>query len=128
VVLFGDLAVCLIGAASFLLWPGSMAVLWLGAILFGFGMASVFPTTVTLAGSLLPITGRVTGWFFVGASLGGMTIPWLIGQLFQPVGPQAVPLVVSGAILLSIGVLLLLTAQARRMAIWNERREVSAGK
>jgi FHS family Na+ dependent glucose MFS transporter 1 len=126
VVLFGDLAVCLIGVASLLLWPGSMVALWIGAILFGFGMAAVFPTTVTLAGSLMPITGRVTGWFFVGASLGGMTIPWLIGQLFQPFGPQAVPFVISVAILLSIGVLSLLTVQARRMAIWNERREISA--
>ena len=114
-VLFGDLAACLLGVMSLLLWPRSTAALWIGAILFGFGMAAIFPTTVTLAGSLMSITGRVTGWFFVGASLGGMTIPWLIGQLFEPVGPQAVPLVVMAAILLSIGVLLLLLAQARRM-------------
>jgi MFS transporter, FHS family, Na+ dependent glucose transporter 1 len=115
-VLFGDLAACLVGSVSLLLWPESMAVLWIGAIVFGFGMAAIFPTTVTLAGSLMPITGKVTGWFFVGASLGGMTIPWLIGQLFQPVGPQAVPLVVSCATLLATGVLLILLAYARRMA------------
>jgi FHS family Na+ dependent glucose MFS transporter 1 len=107
-VLFGELSACLIGAVSLILWPNSTPVLWLGAILFGFGMAAVFPTMVTYASSLMPITGRVTSWFFVGASLGGMTTPWVIGQLFQPVGPQAVPLVVSSAILLSMGVLLLL--------------------
>jgi fucose permease len=100
-------------------------VLWLGAILFGFGMAAVFPTMVTYASSLMPITGRVTSWFFVGASLGGMTTPWVIGQLFQPVGPQAVPLVVSSAILLSMGVLLLLMTQARRMAAHGAEPEIS---
>ena len=35
------------------------------------------------------ITGRVTGWFFVGASVGGMTLPWVIGQFFESVGPRA---------------------------------------
>jgi MFS transporter, FHS family, Na+ dependent glucose transporter 1 len=114
VVLYGELAACLVGSLSLLLWPSSTPVLWLGTILFGFGMAAVFPTTVTYASSLMPITGRVTSWFFVGASLGGMTIPWIIGQLFRPVGPQAMPLVVSCAILASIVVLLVLSAEARR--------------
>jgi fucose permease len=80
-------------------------------------MAAIFPTTVTLAGTWMPITGRVTGWFFVGSSLGGMTIPWLIGQLFEPVGPQAVPLVVACAILLSIGVFLTMAGRARTLAV-----------
>jgi FHS family Na+ dependent glucose MFS transporter 1 len=115
-VLFGELTACLIGALSLLLWPASTAALWIGAIVFGFGMAAVFPTAVTFAGSLMPISGRVTSRFFIGASLGGMTIPWVIGQLFRPVGPQAVPLVVSGVILLSIGVLLILVSRARSAA------------
>jgi FHS family Na+ dependent glucose MFS transporter 1 len=116
VVLFTDLAACLVGVLSLLIWPNSTAALWIGAIVFGFGMAAIFPTTVTLAGSLMPITGRVTGWFFVGSSLGGMTIPWLIGQLFSPVGPQAFPLVVFCATLFAAGVLLIVLAYARRMA------------
>jgi MFS transporter, FHS family, Na+ dependent glucose transporter 1 len=116
VVLYGELTACLVGSVSLLLWPESTPVLWLGTILFGFGMAAVFPTTVTYASSLMSITGRVTSWFFVGASLGGMTIPWIIGQLFKPVGPQAVPLVVSCAILASIGMLLVLSVEARRLA------------
>jgi FHS family Na+ dependent glucose MFS transporter 1 len=115
-VLFGDLAACVAGALSLVLWPDSMAVLWLGPIVFGFGMAAIFPTAVTLAGSMMPITGRVTGWFFVGSSLGGMTIPWLIGQLFQPVGPESVPLVVACATLLAAGVLVVLLAYARHIA------------
>jgi len=53
-----------------------------------------------------------------------MTIPWLIGQLFEPVGQQAMPLVVMVAILLSIGVLLLLLAQARRMVTHGQGSEI----
>jgi hypothetical protein len=37
----------------------------------------------------MPISGRAMGWFFVGSSAGGMTVPWVIGQLFEPVSPQA---------------------------------------
>ena len=37
----------------------------------------------------MPITGQITSWFFVGGSLGGMTLPWLIGQLFESIGPRA---------------------------------------
>jgi len=50
-------------------------------------MASIFPTMLSLAESRLHITGLVTSLFFVGASSGSMTLPWLIGQLFEPVGP-----------------------------------------
>jgi fucose permease len=52
-------------------------------------MASIFPAALSLAQGRMRITGRVTGWFFVGASGGGMTLPWLIGQFFDAVGPRA---------------------------------------
>ncbi len=54
----------------------------------GISMASVFPVTITLAERRMPITGQTTSWFFVGVGLGSMLMPWLIGQLFEPVGPQ----------------------------------------
>jgi fucose permease len=43
---------------------------------------------MSLAEHRIPITGQVTGWFLVSASIGGMLLPWLIGQLFEPFGPQ----------------------------------------
>jgi FHS family Na+ dependent glucose MFS transporter 1 len=51
-------------------------------------MASIFPTALSLAERRMILTGRVTGWFFVGSSAGAMLLPWLVGQLFEPVGPQ----------------------------------------
>ena len=38
-------------------------------------VASIFPTTLSLAERHVTITGQVAGWFFVGASLGGMSLP-----------------------------------------------------
>ncbi len=87
-ILLCDLLGCLVSVGLIVLWRSSLTPLWLGAIGTGLFMASIFPNTLTLAGRFLPINGRITGWFFVGASAGGMFFPWLIGQLFEPVGPQ----------------------------------------
>jgi fucose permease len=51
-------------------------------------MASIFPIMISLAERRMTITGRITSWFFVGASTGSMSLPWLIGQLFESVGPR----------------------------------------
>lgn len=56
----------------------------------------------------MTITGRVTGWFFVGASAGGMTLPWLIGQLFDSIGPRAMMFFILGDLVLAAGVLAVL--------------------
>lgn len=50
------------------------------------------------------ITGAVTGWLFVGASLGGMILPWLIGQYFETLGPKFLLALLIGALILAIGV------------------------
>jgi len=61
--------------------------MWLGTVGLGFSMAPIFPTTLAMAERNMPVTGKTTGWFFAGASLGGMTLPWLAGQLFDLTGP-----------------------------------------
>jgi nitrate/nitrite transporter NarK len=37
----------------------------------------------------MKLTGRISGWFFGAAALGGMTIPFLVGQLFNTTGPKS---------------------------------------
>ncbi len=83
-----DLVGCLLSIGIILLWPQSAQALWFGSICFGVSMASIFPTTLSMAERRLNITGQITGWFFIGASLGGMFLPWLIGQYFERQGPQ----------------------------------------
>jgi MFS transporter, FHS family, Na+ dependent glucose transporter 1 len=86
-VVLVDVIGVLVSVALIMLFPNSEAFIWVGTFGTGFAMASIFPTMLSLAESRLHITGRVTSWFFVGASSGGMILPWLIGQLFEPVGP-----------------------------------------
>lgn len=69
-------------------FSNSQVILWSGTILLGLSLASTFPTMLTFAGRRMPLTGNVTRWFFVGAGVGGMFLPWLIGLLFETYNPR----------------------------------------
>jgi MFS transporter, FHS family, Na+ dependent glucose transporter 1 len=75
------------GLSIVLFWRDSLAATWIGTGLVGLSMASIFPTTLSFAEQCMPISGRVTGWMLSGGSLGGLFLPWLVGQLFEPLGP-----------------------------------------
>jgi FHS family Na+ dependent glucose MFS transporter 1 len=109
-ILLGDLLGCLVSVGLMVIWPGSLAAVWLGALGLGLSMASIFPTTILLAERRMTVTGQVTGWFFVGASAGGMCLPWLIGQLFESIGPQVVMITLLVDLILNLGILLILLA------------------
>lgn len=106
-ILFGDLGMGAASVALIMMWPQTPAAVWLGTAGVGLSLASVFPTVLTLAERRMPITGKVTSMFFVGASLGGMTLPWLIGQLFTAIGPQTTMLAILVDLMLA---LMMLTA------------------
>lgn len=93
-ILFADLGICMASAALILLVPHSLLALWVGTIGLGAGMASIFPTLLDLAQRYVPLKGSTNGWFFMGGSLGGMTLPWLVGQWFEPIGPAVVFVVI----------------------------------
>ena len=103
-ILLGDLVGCLISVGVILWWSDSLTATWLGVVGSGLFMASIFPTTLSLAERRMTITGRVNGWFFVGASMGGMVLPWLIGQLFESIGPQVTMLAILIDLTVAIGV------------------------
>lgn len=113
-VLLGDLVGCLACVGLLLVWPHSRAATWLGTLGLGLAMASIFPTTISLAERHMTITGQRTGWFLIGASVGAMSLPWLIGQLFEAIGPQMVMLAIMGDLALALGVYLALMLPATR--------------
>jgi FHS family Na+ dependent glucose MFS transporter 1 len=88
----------LLSLGIMLLWPDRAAAVWIGAIGFGLSIAAVFPTFLSLAERQLRLSGRITSWFFIAASLGGMTIPWLIGQFFETTGPLITMQIIFAAI------------------------------
>jgi MFS transporter, FHS family, Na+ dependent glucose transporter 1 len=94
----------------------SVAWLWLTTILGGIAVAPIFATALSLAGSRMPISGRATGWFFVGSSTGGMTIPWIMGQLFESVSPTAVFWVILVDVLLGVGIWIAIRMSSKPVA------------
>jgi FHS family Na+ dependent glucose MFS transporter 1 len=112
----GDLLGCVLSLVVILMFPGNLLVVWIGTLSTGLAMASIFPTTLTLAERNMTVSGKVTGWFFVGAGAGGMLLPWVIGQLFERVGPT----VMMVAIFTNIIVALVVFAGI----LWSTRRPV----
>jgi MFS transporter, FHS family, Na+ dependent glucose transporter 1 len=120
-ILLADLLGCLASLALILWGPNTLAVVWTGAIGCGLFMASIFPTTLTLAEQQLAITGGMTRWFFVGAGAGGMTLPWLIGQLFESAGPRVTMFGILANLLLALLIYLALDLLSKRRAmVWNK--------
>lgn len=71
----------------FMLVPEVPAGVWLAVALLGLSQSSVVPAVFTYAGQLRVLTGTVAGLFVSGASAGAMTLPWLVGQTFERIGP-----------------------------------------
>jgi FHS family Na+ dependent glucose MFS transporter 1 len=106
-ILIVDLLGCLASLGVILLWRDSATALWIGAIGLGLFMASIFPTILMLAGERMRITGAMTGWFLAGASIGGMILPWGIGQTFVRIDPVTMPILVLVSVVVNLLVLLL---------------------
>lgn len=84
-----------------LLYPQVVSVLWAGSMGLGLSIAAIFPAMISFAERRVNIQGRVMGYFFIGVSLGAMTIPWFIGQVFERVHPYSMLVVVSISLALS---------------------------
>ena len=80
-----------VAAAALVLADAAPLGVWLATALFGLALAPQFPTMIAHAGRSLTITGSATSWFIGAAAIGGLTAPWIIGQLFESVGAVAMP-------------------------------------
>ncbi len=114
-----DLAGALVSVGMMIVWSETAVALWLGTIGLGFSFAAIFPTTLSLAERRMSITGQVTGWLFVGASLGGMTLPWFMGYLLENISPITMLRFIFLSLILAWGVLRLIVRQenSQRMGI-----------
>ncbi|MCA9839003.1 MAG: MFS transporter [Trueperaceae bacterium] len=107
-ILVVDFIISIIGLGIILLFRDSSTFVWIGTLLAGLGMASVFPTALAFAERRMTVTGKITSFFFVGGSLGGIITPWLIGQLFESIGPIMVIVVIFAIAILGFILLILL--------------------
>jgi len=120
-----DLVGTVLSLALLAVLPDSVPALWIGTIGFGFFVASMIPSSFNLAARRMPITSQVSSTFLVGGSLGSMTLPWLVGQLYVPVGPLSV-VYVTGAAMLAAWVLFgLIVGQRGRSGDVGQARELA---
>lgn len=113
-ILVMDLTGCLIAFTILLLWPVSSLALWVGTILMGLSVASIFATGMAFAEQRLSLTGSSIGWILVGGGIGGMVTPWLIGQLFERISPHITMPVLLASNLIAFGLLLALILPRRK--------------
>lgn len=113
-----DLAACAGFIGLIWLLPDSTVALWVGTIGFGMAIASVFASCINYTQERMPMVSHVMAIFFIGASLGSMSLPWVIGQFFDSRGPETMIWVVGGAIVAGLAVFGWIQAHAaRRMPI-----------
>lgn len=116
-ILWVDLLGALASALVMILFPTSLAAIICGSAGLGFFLATIFPTTMSLSGRILPITGKVTGVFAAGSSLGALVVPWMVGQFFESVGPQVLTTLLLVDLGLTLGVYGLLSRKLRQVEI-----------
>ncbi|CAG0936675.1 Glucose/mannose transporter GlcP [Thermoflexales bacterium] len=85
-----------------LIVPMSSLLVWMLALVLGLCMAPVWPSGFTLAGQSVRLTSRVSGLILLGDSLGFMMLPWLVGQVLQGSGPQALIYLVFGSLVFNL--------------------------
>ena len=100
------IAVALLGCLSVLgvavILPPSSTLVWIMAPVLGFCMGPIWPSGFTLAGRSLKLTARVSGIILLGDSFGAMVLPWLVGQVLDVTGPQALIYLVFGSLILNL--------------------------
>ena len=89
-LLTADVLGALIGLGLVFLFPEQSALLWVGTIILGFSIASLFPLMLTFAETMMPMTGKITSRFFIGGSIGSIFLPWVIGRTVETIGPLVI--------------------------------------
>ncbi len=112
-LLIADLAGCLLALSVAVLGGGSTPTVWIATIIMGASVATLFPVTLSYASEVITVTGQFTSLVFVGASTGGMLVPWLIGQFFESAGPQSAMWIMLADMMVAVGVFIVLYLKKR---------------
>lgn len=96
-LIFTDLAGCILCVLAMIIFHDSLALLWVGTILYGLSVASIYPSAINYAESQIEMSGRVLSLMTVSASLGDAIVPLLMGLSFEsPTGPLGLMLIAAG--------------------------------
>ena len=83
-----DLVILISAFVVLLIWvEANYLVLWVGSGVVGFGMGSLYASSMSWADGHMIITGKAGSTFVTGTWIGALTIPASVGYLFDTVGP-----------------------------------------
>lgn len=115
-ILLVDVVGAVIGLGLVFFFPQRIEMLWIGTTILGFSVASLFPTMLTFAESLMSMTGRVTSLFFISGSVGSIFLPWLIGRSVESQGPGFIIRVLFFTLLLAGTIFIVLMRLSKKPA------------
>ena len=103
-------------AAVLVAWSPAPIAAPAGVVLLGFGFATIFPTTLAVIGEAFPrFSGTAFSVLFVIALAGGMTAPWVTGNLARAHGlarGMLVP-VVNCTMIIAIQLVIIVTSRQK---------------
>ncbi|KAG2377526.1 hypothetical protein C9374_009042 [Naegleria lovaniensis] len=91
-LLIVDIVACFLGIIPLLIFPYSMACLWVCAIILGFGFASMYPITISLPSSTMKfeVSGFMTSIMVFGGCVGELVVPVGMTLSFEYIGPTSI--------------------------------------
>jgi len=113
IMLLVDVIGCLVSIMLMFIFRAHSISLWVGTTTFGLCLSNIFPTSVSMAESYFRLTGTITCFFVVCSGLGEMTIPLVIGKLFDVIGPVSFLIISSILCITSVGIYLAVIINGR---------------
>ena len=80
-----------VASVLFVIFDGPGLMLWIVTLLFGLTVAPQYASMLAYAESHLALSGRNTSAIVAASGIGGLLMPFIVGQLFDRVGPQSLP-------------------------------------
>jgi fucose permease len=102
-MLVGSMTIALASSIALVIVNGGNIGLWIVTFLFGVSIAPQFASMISYAEAHLALSGAATSVFVGAAGLGGLVMPFTLGQLFDAHGPEVLPPVVLVACVATIG-------------------------
>jgi fucose permease len=93
------MTLALVSSTALVVVNGGNIGLWIVTFLFGMSIAPQFASMIAYAEAHFALSGAATSAFVGAAGLGGLVMPWTLGQLFDAHGPGVLPPVTLGAVL-----------------------------
>ena len=101
-----SMSLSVIAAALFAVFPDGGPMLWVVTALFALSIAPQYASMMAFAESHLALSGKNTSAIVAASGVGALVMPWVLGQLFDAVGPEALPpVMVAMAVVTSVAAL-----------------------